>query len=65
MRCLGSGAAMFEAVDTDFQRHRHGTRPQWLHQMRSDLGRLDALAEILQVGRALTYRACLASSSGR
>jgi hypothetical protein len=34
-----------QAMGIDFQRGRHGSRPQWLHQMRSDLGRLDAIAE--------------------
>jgi hypothetical protein len=39
-----------QAFGTDFQRGRHGTCAQRLHQMRSDLGRLDAIAEVLQVG---------------
>ena len=43
-----------QAIDTDFQRDRAGSRPQWLHQMRPDLGRLDTIAQILQVGPALT-----------
>ena len=43
-----------QAVGIDFQRGRHGSRPRWLHQMRSDLGRLGAIAEILQVGPVLT-----------
>ncbi|MDO9298149.1 hypothetical protein, partial [Bradyrhizobium sp.] len=43
-----------QAVGTDFQRGRHGSRPQWLHQMRPDLGRLGAIAEILQIGPLLT-----------
>src|SRR3981081_4570587 len=42
-----------QALGTDFQRDPHGSRPQWLHEMRSDLGRLDAIAEILQVGPSL------------
>jgi hypothetical protein len=42
-----------QAMGIDFQRGRDGSRPQWLHQMRSDLGRLDAIAEILQVGPVL------------
>jgi hypothetical protein len=42
---LGDGVA---AIGIDFQRCRHGPRAERLHQMRSDLGRLDA--EILQVG---------------
>jgi hypothetical protein len=43
-----------QAINTHFQRDRAGFRPQWLHQMRPDLGRLDTIAEILQVGPALT-----------
>jgi hypothetical protein len=43
-----------QAINTDFQRDCAGSRPQWLHQMRPDLGRLDTIAEILQVGSALT-----------
>ena len=42
-----------QAIGIDLQRDRHGSRPQWLHQMRSDLGRLGAIAEILQVGPIL------------
>ena len=42
-----------QAMGIDFQHGRHGSRPQWLHQMRSDLGRLDAIAENLQVGPLL------------
>jgi hypothetical protein len=34
-------------VGIAFQRDRHGSRAQWLHQIRSDLGRLGAIAEIL------------------
>src|SRR6266481_4506672 len=53
-------------VDTDLQRGRHGACAEWLHQMRPDLGRLDAVAEILQVGPVLGSRqACLASRSAR
>src|SRR5258706_8144944 len=55
-----------QAIDTDFQCDRAGPRPQWLHQMRSDLGRLAAIAEILQVGPSLAHeRARLASRSAR
>jgi hypothetical protein len=46
-----------QAIDIDSQRGRHGPRPQWLHQMRSDLGRLDAIAEILQIRPALKPQA--------
>jgi hypothetical protein len=45
-----------QAFGTNFQRCRHGPPPQWLHQMRSDLGRLDAVAEILQVGPFLARK---------
>jgi hypothetical protein len=41
------------AFGTDFQRDCDGSCTQWLHQMWSDLGRLAAFAEILQVGRIL------------
>ena len=55
-----------QAMGTDFQRDRHGFRPQRLHQMRSDLGRLDAIAEILQIGPLLSRkRARLASRSAQ
>jgi hypothetical protein len=37
------------ALGTDFQRGRDGAIAQWLYQMRADLGRLDAFAEILQI----------------
>ena len=47
-----------QAIDTDFQRDRAGSRPQWLHQMRPDLGRLDAIAEILQVGSFVGIGLC-------
>src|SRR5207247_8618425 len=53
-------------IGTDFQRNRAGSRAQWLHQMRSDLGRLDAIAEILQVGPFVEQQSvCLASWSAR
>src|ERR1700687_450406 len=39
-----------QAIGNAFERGRGGSCPQWLHQMRSDLGRLGAIAEILQVG---------------
>src|ERR1700676_5389285 len=39
-----------QAIGNDFERGRDGSCPQWLHQMRSDLGRLGAIAEILQIG---------------
>jgi hypothetical protein len=42
-----------QAMDGYSGRDRHGNCREWLHQMRSDLGRLDAIAEILQVGSAL------------
>ena len=51
--CVGERGHV-EAINTHFQRDRAGFRPQWLHQMRPDLGRLDTIAEILQVGPALT-----------
>jgi hypothetical protein len=44
-----------QAIGTDFQRCRFRPAPQWLHQMRSDLGRL--AAEILQVGPFLARKA--------
>ncbi len=47
-----------QAIDIDFQRDRAGFRPQWLHQMRPDLGRLDAIAEILQVGSFVGIGPC-------
>src|SRR4030095_15495868 len=50
----GGSSSHVQAIDVDFQRDRAGSRPQWLHQMRSDLGRLDTIAEILQIGPALT-----------
>jgi hypothetical protein len=50
----GSGANHVQTIGTDFERGRHGSRPQWLHQMRSDLGRLGAIAEILQIGPFLS-----------
>jgi hypothetical protein len=37
------------AVGTDFRRGCHGAIAQRLHQMRANLGRLDAIAEILQI----------------
>jgi hypothetical protein len=45
-----------QAFSNDFQRGRHGARGQWMHQMRPDLGRLDA--EILQVGPFLAQEKC-------
>jgi hypothetical protein len=46
----GKWVGHVQAIGIDFQRGCRGPRPQWLHQMRSDLGRLGAIAEILQVG---------------
>jgi len=64
MRGAGEWVDHVQAIGTDFQRGRDGPRPQWLHQMRPDLGRLDTIAEILQVGPIVTRRpACLASRS--
>src|ERR1700686_967657 len=42
-------------VGNAVQCDRHGSRPQWLHQMRSDLGRLDPVAKILQIGSPLNH----------
>src|ERR1700736_4115356 len=49
-RGVGEQVDHVQAIDNDFERGRDGSCPQWLHQMRSDLGRLGAVAEILQVG---------------
>jgi hypothetical protein len=49
MMGCGENVDHVQALGTDFQRGRYRFCPQWLHQMRSDLGRLDAIAEILQV----------------
>jgi hypothetical protein len=46
-----------QAIGTDFQHCRNGHNPRWLYQMRSDLGRLDAVAKILQVGPFLARKA--------
>jgi hypothetical protein len=43
-----------QAIGIGFQRSRHGSAARWLHEMRSDLGRLDATVEILQVGPVLS-----------
>jgi hypothetical protein len=48
-----------QAFGIDFQRDCRGPAAEWLHQMRSDLGRL--AAEILQVGPFLARRTCLAA----
>jgi hypothetical protein len=48
-----------QAIGIDFQRDRSGSAVEWLHQMRSDLGRL--AAEILQVGQFVMCRPCLAA----
>jgi hypothetical protein len=45
-----------QAIGTDFERGRDGPCPRWLHQMRPNLGRLAAVAEILQVGPFLGRR---------
>jgi hypothetical protein len=45
-----------QAVRYCFQYCRHGVRSERLHQMRSDLGRLDAAAEVLQIGPLLGGR---------
>jgi hypothetical protein len=45
-----------QAIGNDIERGRLGPRRQRLHQMRSDLGRLDA--EILQVGSFLAQGKC-------
>ena len=64
-RC-GERVDHVQAIGTDFERGRRGPCPQRLHQMRSDLGRLDAIAEILQVGPFLGHeRLRLASRSAR
>ena len=53
------GARQFhvQAIGDCCKCYRHGPHSQRLHQMRSDLGRLDAAAEILQVGSLLGLRA--------
>jgi len=51
------GVGHVQAIGPDFQRCRNGHAPRWLHQMRSDLGRLDAVAKILQVGPFLACKA--------
>jgi hypothetical protein len=53
-----------QAIGNDFERGRHRSRPQWLHQMRSDLGRLGAIAEILQVGPFLALGRALGVAVG-
>src|ERR1700735_57186 len=45
-----------QAFDTDPRRRRRGSCAEWVHEMRSDLGRLAAFAEFLQVGRVLAPR---------
>jgi hypothetical protein len=45
----GVGSCHVQAFDDYHGCHRHGSRPERLHQMRADLGRLDAVAEILQI----------------
>jgi hypothetical protein len=49
------------AIGIDFQRDRHGSAVEWLHQMRPDLGRL--AAEILQIGPFVMCRPCLAAQA--
>ena len=49
----GEQVGHVQTIGADSRRGRHGPRPQRLHQMRADLGRLDAIAEILQVGSFL------------
>ena len=53
---VGSRVDDVQAFSNDFWRGRHGARGQWMHQMRPDLGRLDA--EILQVGPFLAQEKC-------
>jgi hypothetical protein len=47
IRGIGDQVDDVQAIGIDFQRGRLGPRRQRLHQMRPDLGRLDA--EILQI----------------
>jgi len=49
----GSGRVHVSPVGIDFGHRRHGACARWLHQMRTDLGWLGAIPEILQVGPAL------------
>ena len=49
----GEQTGHVQAIGIDSERRRLGSRPQRLHQMRTNLGRLDAIAEILQVGSFL------------
>ena len=49
LRRVGVGYHV-QAFGTDPRRGRHGSGAQWVHEMRSDLGRLDAIAQILQIG---------------
>jgi hypothetical protein len=52
-----------QAIGIDFQRDRHGSAVEWLHQMRPDLGRL--AAEILQIGSPVARPAgTLGAASG-
>src|SRR5438874_5954024 len=55
-KAWGSGDIHVAPAGPDFERDRDRSRLERLHQMRSDLGRLDAIAEILQVGPALSRR---------
>ena len=50
---------MFRRWGPGCQRGFDGACAQWLYQMRTDLGRLDAIPEILQVGPALNLRGCM------
>src|SRR3954468_21529891 len=45
-----------QAYGSTFRRDRRGSSAQWLQQVRSVLGRLDAVASILQVGPLLRPR---------
>jgi hypothetical protein len=51
----GEWAGHVQTIGIAFQRGRRGSCAQRLHQMWPDLGRLDAIAEILQVGPFLGH----------
>ena len=53
MERVGGRSDHVAAIGSLSGRDRPRPRGQWLHEMRSDLGRLDAIAEILQVGPSL------------
>jgi hypothetical protein len=65
-RGFGGRISHVQAMGVDFERGRDGRCAQWLHQVRADLGRLAAIAEVLQIGSLLSRQAGrLASQSAR